>query len=302
MADIRINALATTASASSSDDYIAVDGTTNGTRKLNAYSPTFGGNLTLSGATSTITLGSTNTGSIAVDANGALIVTPKAGQATTLSVSGNSGLSVNNGATQIYLGNSGGNAVAGTLNANDFLLIRDGAVKLTATATGVDIAGNLTVSGTGTSSVAGLLDLSAATAGQIKFPASQNSSANANTLDDYEEGTWTPTDQSGASLSFTVYNAVYTKVGRLVEIQAAIYYPSTVSSASAKIGGLPFNAADGDDNTGGICLSATNVNLNFTGLVARNNNQFFLETIAGSSVINANMSAKYIKFFGWYYV
>lgn len=49
MADIRINALPTTASASSSDDYIALDGTTNGTRKLNAYSPTFGGNLTVSG-------------------------------------------------------------------------------------------------------------------------------------------------------------------------------------------------------------------------------------------------------------
>jgi hypothetical protein len=159
MADIRINALATTAASTASDDYIAVDGSANGTRKLNAYSPTFGGNLTVSGATSTITLGSTNTGSIAVDANGALIVTPKAGQATTLSVSGNSGFFVNNGTTQIYLGNSGGNAVAGTLNANDFLLIRDGAVKLTATATGVDIAGNLTVSGGTVTSGTGTLTL-----------------------------------------------------------------------------------------------------------------------------------------------
>jgi len=51
MADIRINSLSTTASASSSDDFIALDGTTNGTRKLNAYSPTFGGNLTVNGGT-----------------------------------------------------------------------------------------------------------------------------------------------------------------------------------------------------------------------------------------------------------
>ena len=50
MADIRINALANTASSTASDDYLAVDGTTNGTRKLSAYSPTFGGNLTVSGA------------------------------------------------------------------------------------------------------------------------------------------------------------------------------------------------------------------------------------------------------------
>ena len=49
MADIRINSLPTTASASSSDDFLALDGATNGTRKLSAYSPTFGGNLTVSG-------------------------------------------------------------------------------------------------------------------------------------------------------------------------------------------------------------------------------------------------------------
>jgi hypothetical protein len=49
MADIRINALATTAASTASDDFVAVDGSANGTRKLNAYSPTFGGNLTVSG-------------------------------------------------------------------------------------------------------------------------------------------------------------------------------------------------------------------------------------------------------------
>jgi hypothetical protein len=49
MADIRINALATTAASTASDDFIAVDGSANGTRKLSAYSPTFGGNLTVSG-------------------------------------------------------------------------------------------------------------------------------------------------------------------------------------------------------------------------------------------------------------
>jgi hypothetical protein len=51
MADIRINSLPSTASSSSSDDFIAIDGATNGTRKLNAFSPTFGGNLTVSGTT-----------------------------------------------------------------------------------------------------------------------------------------------------------------------------------------------------------------------------------------------------------
>jgi hypothetical protein len=58
MADIRINALATTAASTASDDFVAVDGSANGTRKLNAYSPTFGGNLTVSG-TGTSTFGGT---------------------------------------------------------------------------------------------------------------------------------------------------------------------------------------------------------------------------------------------------
>ena len=49
MADIRIKDLATTAASTASDDFVAVDGSANGTRKLNAYSPTFGGNLTVSG-------------------------------------------------------------------------------------------------------------------------------------------------------------------------------------------------------------------------------------------------------------
>jgi hypothetical protein len=48
MADTRINALST-ATSSASDDFVPIDGTTNGTRKLSAYSPSFGGNATVGG-------------------------------------------------------------------------------------------------------------------------------------------------------------------------------------------------------------------------------------------------------------
>ena len=41
MADIRIKDLGTTASVTASDDFMAVDGTTNGTRKLSAAAPAF---------------------------------------------------------------------------------------------------------------------------------------------------------------------------------------------------------------------------------------------------------------------
>jgi hypothetical protein len=61
-------------------------------------------------------------------------------------------------------------------------------------------------------------------------------------LDDYEEGTWTPTDGSGASLSFTAVSGVYTRIGRIITCQTEFSYPSTASVANAKVGGLPFTA------------------------------------------------------------
>jgi hypothetical protein len=67
MANKRIKDLSTTAAVTASDDFIAVDGATNGTRKLDAYSPTFGGNLTVSG-TARFATGTVATPSIAFSA------------------------------------------------------------------------------------------------------------------------------------------------------------------------------------------------------------------------------------------
>jgi hypothetical protein len=75
----------------------------------------------------------------------------------------------------------------------------------------------------------------------ITFPATQSASSNANTLDDYEEGTWTPTDASGAGLTFTGASGTYVKIGSLCYVTGALTFPVTVSAANANIGGLPFN-------------------------------------------------------------
>lgn len=94
---------------------------------------------------------------------------------------------------------------------------------------------------TQSTTLAGLLDL---LAGQVEFPATQNPSSNANTLDDYEEGTWTPTDASGAGLSFTTtFTAEYIKLGQLVFVNAAFTYPATADGSNAKVGGLPFTSS-----------------------------------------------------------
>ena len=66
----------------------------------------------------------------------------------------------------------------------------------------------------------------------------------ANTLDDYEEGTWTPVDDSGAGLTFTLGACTYTKIGRMVTCYAVVTYPVTADASSAKIAGFPFNPSD----------------------------------------------------------
>lgn len=79
--------------------------------------------------------------------------------------------------------------------------------------------------------------------GQIAFPATQNPSADPNTLDDYEEGTFTPTLGDGTN-NFTLSRAtgLYTKNGNIVRIDADVIW-TDIGSAGAgqlRISGLPF--------------------------------------------------------------
>ena len=69
---------------------------------------------------------------------------------------------------------------------------------------------------------------------------SQSSGMTSELLNDYEEGTWTPTDASGAGLSFSNLDAYYTKIGRMVYAYCRITYPATANANTATIGGLPF--------------------------------------------------------------
>jgi hypothetical protein len=72
-------------------------------------------------------------------------------------------------------------------------------------------------------------------------------SAAANALDDYEEGTWTPTDASGAGLTLSVSGAFYIKVGALVHVNVYFSFPSTANTAPVSITGLPFTAGSGSN-------------------------------------------------------
>lgn len=109
----------------------------------------------------------------------------------------------------------------------------------------------------------GLVNISAAGAGQIQFPAAQNASANANTLDDYEEGTWTPAYAFGGGttgLAYTVQTGIYTKIGNIVTVVVVLQTSSKGSSTgSATLTGLPFSCAQAMGGTLGYVEKLTSV-------------------------------------------
>jgi len=110
----------------------------------------------------------------------------------------------------------------------------------------------------------------------------------ANLLDDYEEGTWTPIDASGASLTFATAEGVYTKIGRLVIASYRVIYPSTADANSAFIGGLPFSSGAGFP-TGFTGYNNSNyavINHRLTGSTV-----FFISNAqSGLNIANSNMS------------
>jgi hypothetical protein len=108
----------------------------------------------------------------------------------------------------------------------------------------IQVSGN-PISGT-TGTFTGLVDISAAGAGQIVFPATQNASANANTLDDYEEGTFTPTIIGGTTAGTGTYNTQsgsYTKVGRLVSFRLQVFWSAHTGTGGLFVGALPFTCS-----------------------------------------------------------
>jgi len=79
-----------------------------------------------------------------------------------------------------------------------------------------------------------------ALAGQIKFPATQNPSSNANTLDDYEEGDWT--GSVGGSATYNFQGGKYTKKGRDVSITLRMQINTIGTGSTIDISGVPFSA------------------------------------------------------------
>ena len=78
--------------------------------------------------------------------------------------------------------------------------------------------------------------------------------AAANALDDYEEGTWTPSLPNGGTVN-SLYYATYTKVGRLVTAYVYMNFTATNNSNIFYISGLPYTALNNSGYYAGGSLS-----------------------------------------------
>ena len=151
------------------------------------------------------------------------------------------------------------------------------------TGSGVD---GLTLSSTDLKISSGDLIFSTANKGVVLGSTSNN---DANTLDDYEEGTWTPSVGGNSSNGTT--NAHYLKVGNLVQIGFDFTISTIGTGSTSVVSGLPFNALA--TTAGSVAyysgLSASPVYLTFY-VTSSGTIQFGWNT-SGSAIIQNNGGA-----------
>jgi len=116
-------------------------------------------------------------------------------------------------------------------------------------------------------------------------------------LNDYEEGTWTPADNSGVGLVFTVAYATYTKIGRQVSYVANITYPVNASAIAASITGFPFSATNAIFGNVNYTTEPAASLMYFAGGA----NSLFL-LVPGVNTTNAQMSGEALLFSGTYFI
>lgn len=134
----------------------------------------------------------------------------------------------------------------------------------------------------------------------ILFPATAVPDGNANMLDDYEEGLWTPTDASGAGLSFTLATGHYVKVGRWIFIEAALTYPATGNGSNALIGSFPF-ASDTGPQGWAIPFGYNDSSASLVSYLPVSATGLFIYTAGGNTRrTNANLSSSTIMMNGFY--
>ena len=141
-------------------------------------------------------------------------------------------------------------AITGLVTASQIATVAN--TQITGNITSSQITSNPTLYGN--VSVTGVIGVGGATPSTsgsgITFPATQVASSNANTLDDYEEGTWTPSlsyvTPGTASFTYSTQSGAYVKVGNIVTIRFMVRltaFSKGTASGEMLITGLPFVGA-----------------------------------------------------------
>jgi len=106
----------------------------------------------------------------------------------------------------------------------------------------IDASGNVLIGKTSATANGGDLQVSSG----VTFPATQVPKSDANTLDDYEEGTFSPVAVGSTTAGTGTYVAqfgVYTKIGSLVTAQIYVEWTAHTGTGNLRLSGLPFNSA-----------------------------------------------------------
>lgn len=169
---------------------------------------------------------------------------------------------------------------------------------------GGDLTGNLVFATGGANTAALTIDNTqkAAFANGISFTGNPGGGT-AGTLNDYESGTWVPTDASGAGLSLTVGAAFYIKVGQLAFISTFITYPATASGSTAAIS-LPFTSYNTSNGYQSLSISYSSGGTSLVGypLIGSNATSFNFRSPSNldNQLTNANLSGKVVIVSGCY--
>lgn len=118
-------------------------------------------------------------------------------------------------------------------------------------------------------------------------------------LSDYTAPTaWTPTDGSGAGLTFTVTDARYVKIGKVAIVSGAITWPNTSDSSNAKIAGLPLTSFAGTAAIGGGATSSVTGAIGQPAFIAvlPNTTTFTLQGVGGGTFTNVVLKNTTITF------
>jgi len=116
----------------------------------------------------------------------------------------------------------------------------------------------------------------------VTFPASQVTSADANTLDDYEEGTWTPVVSSGTATIKDV-SGTYTKIGN--RVIASFGFSGNATGTINIIGGLPFTS---NQSTNGAAREIQNTGFLWCAQVVSSSTTFGFRRYDNNSTLTAN--------------